>query len=94
MLVRGVVRHEVEDELHAARMRLGDQPVEVGERAEDRIDAAVIGDVVAEIGHRRRIDRREPDGVDAEPGEVVEPLADAVADRRRRRRSASWNERG
>ena len=38
-----------------------DQPVEVRERAEQRVDVAVVGDVVAEVGHRRRIDRREPD---------------------------------
>ena len=63
-------------------VRLGDQAVEVGERAEERVDVAVVGDVVAEIGHRRGIDRRDPDGVDAEPDEIVEPLADAgeVAD--------------
>ena len=49
------------------------------------IDVAVVGDVVAEIGHRRGIDRRDPDRIDAEPDEIIEPrqdagqIADAVA---------------
>ena len=33
--------------------QLRDQLVEVRERAEDRVDVAVVGDVVAEVGHRR-----------------------------------------
>ena len=60
--------------------------VEVGERAEQRVDVAVVGDVVAEVAHRRPEDRRQPDGVDAEPGEVVEPRRDARAGHRPRRR--------
>ena len=59
-------------------MGLGDQPVEVGEGAEDRVDVAVVGHVVAEVGHRRAEERREPDGVDAEPRQVVEARRDAV----------------
>jgi hypothetical protein len=85
VLVGGVVGHEVEDQLEPARVRRLDQAIEVGERAEHRVDAGVIGDVVAEVLHRRRIDRREPQRVDAELGEVVEArqhageIADAVA---------------
>ena len=50
-----------------------------------RIDCGVIGHVVAEILHRRRIDRREPERVDAQPVQVVQArddpaqVADAVA---------------
>ena len=59
-----------------------DHGVEVGERAEDRVDVGVVGDVVAHVGHRRGEDRREPDRVDAEVGDVGQPLGDAgeVAD--------------
>ena len=78
MLVGGVVRHEVEDQLEAARVRVGEQRVEIGQRAEQRIDVAIIGDVVAEIGHRRGIDRRDPDRVDAEPDQMVEAAANAA----------------
>ena len=40
--------------------------VEVGERAEERVDVAVVGDVVAGVALRRGVERREPDRVDAE----------------------------
>src|SRR5262245_27015727 len=78
MPVRGVVGDEVENSLEAATVRFADQTVEIGKRAEQRIDAAIIRNVVAEIGHRRRIDRRNPDRVDTKPDEVVQPLNDAV----------------
>ena len=87
VLVGGVVRDEVEDHPQAARVRGRDQRVEVGERAEQRVDVAVVGDVVAEVGHRRGVDRREPDGVDAQPASGSRGAAsDARAGRRRRRR--------
>jgi hypothetical protein len=77
-----VVGHQVDDHLQAARVHVGQQRVEVAQRAEARIDVAVVGDVVAEVGHRRRIERAQPDRIDAEPHQVVEPPADAgqVAD--------------
>ena len=62
------------------------RPVEVGEAAEERVDVRVVGDVVAEVGHRRAEDRRQPDRVDAQPLEVVQAVEDARAGRRRRRR--------
>ena len=78
MAVRGVVRHEVQQHPQAAPMRLGDQRVEVGEGAEARVDVAVVGDVVPPVGHRRGVDRRQPEGVDAEPLQVVEPRQQAA----------------
>jgi hypothetical protein len=82
VLDRGVAGHHVHEELEPAGVRLLGQPVELGEVAEDRVDVRVVGHVVAEVGHRRGIDRRQPERVDAEPGQVVEPRADAgeVAD--------------
>ena len=67
MLVGGVVRHEIEHDLEASRVRLRDEAVEVLERAEERIDTGVVRHVVAEVLHRRGIDRREPQRVDAQP---------------------------
>ncbi len=54
--------------MHAdvALVGFGDQVIEVGQGAVLRIDSFVVGDVVAEVDLRRRIDGREPDGVDAE----------------------------
>ena len=66
-------------------MRALDQRVEVGERAEDRIDAAIIGDVVTEIPHRRGEEGRQPDRIHPEARDIVElggdawQVADAVA---------------
>jgi hypothetical protein len=71
-----VVRDEVEQQLQPALVRGGDQRVGVRERAEHRLDVGVVGDVVAEVLHRRAVDRRQPGGVDAEPGQVVEPRGD------------------
>ncbi len=51
MLVGGVVGHEIENQLKAAFMDGRKQLVEVGQGAEDGIDVAVVGDVVAEISH-------------------------------------------
>ena len=60
---------------------VGEQRVEVGQRAEHRVDVARVGDVVAAVGHGGAVERREPDRVDAELDEVVEalPHADQVA---------------
>ena len=82
VLVGGVVGDEVEEHLQAAAVGFVDEAVEVGEGAEERVDVGVVGDVVAEVGHRGGEDGGEPDGVDAEPLEVVEALDDAgeVAD--------------
>jgi hypothetical protein len=78
MLIAGVVRHPVEEHADAASVGVGEQAVEVREGAEERIDVAVVGDVVAVVLHRRAVEGREPEGIDAEPGEMVEPPADAL----------------
>jgi hypothetical protein len=78
VLVGGVVDHEVHHEPHPAVVRRCQQAVEVRERPEHRIDVLVVGDVVAVVVLRRRIHRREPQHVDAEAGEVVEPPLDAA----------------
>ena len=56
----------------------GDELVEVGQGAEHRVDVLVVGDVVAVVVLRRAVDRGEPDDVDAQRGEVVEPADDAA----------------
>jgi hypothetical protein len=53
---------------------LDHETVEVVERAELRVDRAVVGDVVAPIGVGRRHDRAQPNRVDAEPIQVIEML--------------------
>ena len=53
------------------------QQVELGEVAEDRVDVAVVGDVVAVVVLRRGIEGAEPDAVDAELLEIRQSGADA-----------------
>ncbi len=76
MLVGGVVGDQVEDQLQASRTGVGDQGVEVLKRPEQRVDRPVVRDVVAEVGHGRGEDRRDPDAIDAQVLEVSEPAAD------------------
>ena len=73
--------------MHADAALLG--PVreldEVAERAVARIDAVIIGHVIAVVAMRRGLERHQPDGGDAEPVQVIQaahqPLevADPVA---------------
>ncbi len=68
----------------AAFMRGVHEMPEVLERAVIRVDVLVIGDVVAVIAQRRRIERQQPDAGDAEARHVIElgvqprEIADAV----------------
>ena len=82
MLDRGVARDEVQQEAEAALVAGLDQRVDVGEGPVLGCDAGVLADVVPEVIERRRIHRREPDGVDAErcvrSAQVVEASEDAA----------------
>jgi hypothetical protein len=77
-----VVRHDVGDEADAGGVQRRDHLVELGERADLRVDVAVVVDVVAAVGEGRRVERREPDRVDAQLDEVRDAAGDAqqVAD--------------
>ena len=80
-----MIGDEVEQDPDPAGVGLHDQLVEVGERAEIGMNVAVVRHVVPPVSVRRRHRRVQPDPVDAEPLEVVEPrrqagqVADAVA---------------
>jgi hypothetical protein len=91
-----VAGNEVDDDADAAAMRFRQKAVERGEISEDRVYVPVIGNVVPEIGHRRAIERREPDRVDSEgsrravvqvietrrdPGEVADAVAVRILER-------------
>ncbi len=67
---RYVVGHDVDDRPDAQREGLGDQLLGLGQGAEHRVDVAVVGDVVAAVGHRRGVPGVEPQGVDAQLGQV------------------------
>ena len=73
-----MVGHEIEDDLQASGMRSRHQRVEIVHRAEQRIDAHVVGNVVAEIGHRGRKDRRQPDRINAKRLQIGQPIDNAL----------------
>ena len=71
-----MVDDEVHHQLHVPRVQLRDQLVELLERAEQRVDVVVVGDVVAVVDHRRAVDRAQPDDVDTEQLEIVQVVQD------------------
>jgi hypothetical protein len=83
VLVGGVVGHPVDNDPHAALVGASQQVVEVGQGAEDRVDVGVVRDVVAEVGHGRPVERRQPDGGHPERavGAVVQ-VVEVVVDTR------------
>ena len=78
MEVARVGEHLVEDHLEAAAVGLGNQALEVGHRSHLGGDAVEVGHVIAEVAIGRRMDGREPDGIHAERGNVVELRLDAL----------------
>ena len=86
MLVRGVVDDEVDEHADAALLGAVGELDEVAERAVARIDAVVVGDVVAVVAMGRGLERHQPDGGDAEAVQVIETAHQARRSRRCRRR--------
>ena len=74
MLVGGVVRHEIENDPQAARVRGLKECVEVGERAEKRVDGAIVADVIPKVPHRRGKDGGNPNCIYPEADQVLKPL--------------------
>ena len=77
MLIGAVRINLVDDDLKSEGMRPRDELIEVGYRAEDRIDAAIVRNVVTEVAHRRGEEGREPDAVDTQAAHVIQLLRDS-----------------
>jgi hypothetical protein len=73
-----MVQHDIDDHAKPAPVRFREQPIEVGQAAEVRIDRLVIADVVPEVDVRRRVKRRHPDRINTEVLEVRQPARDPV----------------
>jgi hypothetical protein len=79
MLVGGVVRDVVQDHPDPSPMRLLKQPLKVRERERERerespkegIDARMIGDVIAEVGHWGGVEGGDPDRIHPEPLQMI-----------------------
>ena len=85
VLVRNMIGDHIDDGPDPERGSLGDQLLRLLERAEGRVDRAVVRDVVAAVGQRRAIPGGEPDGIDPEGRQIGQPrpdpsdVADAIA---------------
>src|SRR5439155_12346371 len=67
MLIRGVIGYKIQDDLEIMLVGLLKQSVQVRQGSEERMNIGVIANIIAEIGHGRRIDGGEPESVNAEP---------------------------
>jgi hypothetical protein len=74
MITRSVVRDQIQDQSDTRLVQCRKHLIEIYHRAERRIDGAVVGNVVAEIGHQAFLDRRQPYRIDAELAQVVDSL--------------------
>ena len=91
MLVRGVVDHQLGDDLEVALVGLAQEDLEVLERAVRRVHVVVVGDVVAVVPERAGIERQQPHRGHAQvlqvvelfgqPGEVADAVRVAVPER-------------
>ena len=70
MEIGGVVRHDIDDDADAGGMECRDHLVKLLKSANLGVNIAIIVHVVAAISQRRRIERRQPHGVDAEVYQV------------------------
>lgn len=72
MLVRGVVDDQFGDHPQTAFMGFGNEAFGIGQGAVVGVHATVLGDVVAIVASWRGVERQQPDGVDAQIGNVIE----------------------
>ena len=79
VLVAGVVDDQFGDHPQAALVGLGDEAAGVCQAAVIRVHGLVFGDVVTVVAPWRGVERQQPQGVDAQLGDVVE-LADQAGE--------------
>jgi hypothetical protein len=77
MAVGGVGQHLVQNEFEALLPHRAGERVERRHAAHGRGHVVEGADVVAEILVRAGVDRRQPDRIDAEGADIVEPREDA-----------------
>ena len=73
-----MAEHLIDHDFQAQPVSLRHQPVEVGQGSIGGIDAAVVGDVVAEVLLGRGEEGRQPDGVHAKLRHIGQAAGDAL----------------
>src|SRR3954470_16995438 len=85
MPFRRVIDDQIDDDPDADLVGMVHEVDEISERAELRMDAVVVGNVVPVVAIGRRIKRLQPEARNSKAGEVIEPsrqageVADAVS---------------
>jgi hypothetical protein len=72
-----VIRNKVKDQLEPAFVYSIKQAIKVGQGAEPWIDTAIVSNVIAEVRHRRRIDRGNPHSFYPKLQQIIEPRKNA-----------------
>ncbi len=72
VLVGGVVDDQFGDDPQVALVGFGDETPRIGHGAVVGTDATVLGNVITIVAPGRWIERQQPDGVDAQVGDVVQ----------------------
>ena len=85
MLAAAVRIDLVDDDLQPEFVRAQHQCVKFGKRAEQRVDVAIVADIISEVRHRRPEEGGQPDRIDAQrrdmaempgnPGQIPYPVA-------------------
>ena len=78
VLDRRVVDDQIHHHAHTQLVGARNEGVKGCQVAKQRVDVAVVGDVVAVVGLRRAIDGGDPDDVDPEARQVLEATVDTV----------------
>ena len=78
MTIRGMVRHDVNENSDVVSVKLFDHLIEFVERADPRVNLHVVVNVVAAIGKGRWVEGAKPNSVYSEGCEVVDPRDDAL----------------
>ena len=78
MLCGGVVEHHVQHQADAAPVRFADKLLQILHRAVARVNGTVVGHIIAVVALGRGEERRQPEIVNAQVGEVVQFRGDAL----------------
>ena len=73
----GVVGDDVDDESDSVGVQGVDEPVEVRQGPQSRVDIAIVVDVVAAVGQGRGVEGAQPDGIHAQPHQVIDVIDDS-----------------
>ena len=77
MLIAGVIRNKVHNDLESSLFRLSCQFFEVVHGAEYRVDVSVAGNIVAEVRHGGLVDWGQPEGLNTNLHQMIQSVCDS-----------------